>query len=140
MTAGIPAGWREEERTDLRSGGWRFYRAIDPSFSESVSEQNIVVRDGAPVARPDGLHDFLADLGAFEDPPSDVRRLAEQIGFFVVEPTSLSSGLVQLREPEPVLRSTDEGLVLEAAYDRNGMSWPMTITVGRSGGVAVDRR
>ena len=36
MTAGIPEGWREEERTDLREGGWRFYRAGDPTFSDSV--------------------------------------------------------------------------------------------------------
>jgi hypothetical protein len=140
VTAGIPEGWQAEERADLRTGGWRFYRAVDPSFSSSVPEQNVVVRDGEAVARPDGVHALLADLDAFAHPPEDVRRLAEQVGFFVVEATSLSSGRVAVHDdPAPSLRAAGDGLVLEAAYDRNGAPWPMTITVRRSGEVTVDR-
>ena len=140
MTAGIPAGWREEERTDLRAGGWRFYRAVDPSFAESVSEQNIVVRDGARVSGPEGIHALLDDLGAFDRPPEDVSRLAEQVGHFVVEPTSRSSGRVRLRDDHPPsLRTAGDDLVLQATFDRDGAPWPVTVTASRTGPVRVDR-
>lgn len=140
MTAGIPEGWREEERTDLRTDGWRFYRAVDPSFEESVSEQNIVVRDGRRLTGPDGIHALLEHLGAFDRPPEDVARLAEQVGHFVVEPTSRSSGRVRLRpDTPPALRKEGDDLVLEATYDRDGAPWPVTVTASRSGAVRVDQ-
>ena len=139
MTAGIPAGWQEEERTDLRTGGWRFYRAVDPSFSESVSEQNVVVRDGERVSGPEGIRALLADLGAFDDPPQDAARLAEQVGHFVVEPTSRSSGRVRLHGDRPPAVREDGGeLVLEASYDRDGAPWPVTVTASPSGPVRVE--
>ena len=141
MTAGIPTGWREEERTDLRAGPWRFYRAVDPSFAESVSEQNIVVRDGERVSGPEGISALLADLGAFERPPGtpeEVARLAEQVGHFVVEATSRSSGRVRLHaDRPPALRKDGGDLVLEAAYDRDGAPWPVTVTAGPSGPARV---
>jgi hypothetical protein len=140
VTAGIPEGWREEERTDLRTGGWRFYRAVDPTFSESVSEQNIVVRDGARISGPAGIHALLVDLDAFSDPPDDAARLAEQVGHFVIEPTSRSSGRVRLHENgPPVLREDGDELVLEATFDRDGAPWPVTITARPSGEVVVQR-
>jgi hypothetical protein len=141
MTAGIPEGWQEEERTDLRTGGWRFYRAVDPTFSESVSEQNVVVRDGGRVTGAAGIHALLSDLGAFDDPPADVARLAEQVGHFVVEPTSRSSGRVRLHDAEaPRLERTGDGLVLHAAYDRDGAPRRVTITARTSGDVVVEQR
>ena len=60
---------QEEERTDLRTGGWRFYRAIDPSFSESVSEENIVVRNGERIAGPQGIHALLVRPRRLRRPP-----------------------------------------------------------------------
>ncbi len=140
MTAGIPEGWREEERTDLRTGDWRFYRAVDPEFTESVSEQNVVVRDGERVSGGAGVHALLTDLGAFDAPPEDVARLAELVGHFVIEPTSRSSGRVRLHAGAPPTLS-DEGhaLVLHAVYDRDGAPWPVTITARRDGDVAVER-
>jgi hypothetical protein len=143
MTAGIPDGWNEEERADLRTGGWRFYRAVDPSFSESVSEQNIVVRDGERVSGPEAIHALLSDAGAFADPPVGdpvaAARLAEQVGHFVVEPTSRSSGRVRLRaDHPPTLREDGGALVLQATYDRDGAPWPVTVVARASGEVSVD--
>lgn len=141
MTAGIPEGWREEERTDLREGGWRFYRAVDPTFSDSVSEQNIVVRDGERVSGAAGIHALLTDLGAFDDPPDDAARLAEQVGHFVVEPTSRSSGRVRLHDAEPpTLERAGDALVLRAAYDRDGSPWRVTVTARTGGDVTVEQR
>jgi len=140
VTAGIPEGWREEERVDLRSGGWRFYRAVDPTFAESVSEQNIVVRDGERIAGPEGIQALLADTGAFDDPPTGdgAARLAEQVGHFVVEPTSRSSGRVRLDPGRPpVVRRDGDALVLDLTFDRDGAPWPVTITARPSGGVTV---
>ena len=140
MIAGIPEGWKEEERTDLRTGGWRFYRAIDPSFAESVSEQNIVVRSGERMSGPEGIHALLSDLGAFDDPPDGdaVARIAEQIGHFILEPTSRSSGRVRLcLDHPPSLRQDRDALVLEVSFDRDGAPWPVTITARRSGEVNV---
>jgi hypothetical protein len=143
MTAGIPEGWREEERADLRTGGWRFYRAVDPTFSTSVSEQNVVVRDGERAVGAEGIHALLADVGAFDDPPAgedDVARLAEQVGHFVVEPTSRSSGRVRLHPgARPVLREDGDALVLEASFDRDGAPAPVTVTALPSGEVVVER-
>jgi hypothetical protein len=140
VTAGVPEGWREEERTDLRTGAWRFYRAIDPSFSESVSEQNIVVRDGERIVGSEGVNALLSDLGVLDDPPDGegVARLAEQIGHFVVEPTSRSSGRVRLhRDHPPVLRREGDAVVLQASFDRDGAPWPVTITAWLGGEVVV---
>ena len=140
MTAGIPEGWREEERTDLRAGGWRFYRAIDPTFSESVSEQNVVVRDGQRVSGAGGIHALLSDLRAFDAPPADAARLAEQVGHFVIEPTSRSSGRVRLHPGEPpTARREGDALVLHAAYDRDGAPWPVTVTARPDGDVVVEQ-
>ena len=142
MTAGIPHGWQEEERTDLRIGRWRFYRAIDPTFSSSVSEQNIVVRDGERMTGRQGILALLTDVGAFDAPADrmDAVRLAEQIGHFVVEGTSMSSARVGLyRGRTPVVRREDDALVLEVTYDRDGAPWPMTITAWPSGDVSVRR-
>jgi hypothetical protein len=140
VTAGIPDGWREEERTDLRTGGWRFYRAVDPTFSSSVSEQNIVVRDGERASGAVGIHALLTDLDAFNHPPDDAARLAEQVGHFVVEPTSRSSGRVRLHpDRPPVLRGGGDELVLEATFDRDGAPWPVTIAARTSGEVTVQR-
>jgi hypothetical protein len=143
MTAGIPEGWQEEEREDLRAAGWRFYRAIDPSFSTSVSEQNVVVRDGERVTGPAGIHALLSDLGAFDDPPRDeagVARLAEQVGHFVVEPTSRSSGRVRLHaDQRPSLRRDGDALVLAASFDRDGAADAVTVTARPAGEVAIRR-
>jgi hypothetical protein len=140
MTAGIPDGWREEERADLREGGWRFYRAVDPTFSESVSEQNVVVRDGQRVSGAAGIHALLADLGAFAAPPQDAARVAEQVGHFVIEPTSRSSGRVRLHGGEPpTLRSEGDAVVLHASFDRDGAPWPVTVTARGDGDVTVEQ-
>jgi hypothetical protein len=128
----IPDGWEAEERTDLREGGWRFYRAIDPTFSESVSEMNVVTRDGDRVSGPAGLHALLFDL-----PHDDPARLAAQAGHLVIEPTSRSSGRVQVREA--TLDASADERVLEAVYDRDGAPWPVTISAARSGEVTVRR-
>jgi hypothetical protein len=140
MTAGVPDGWEEEERTDLRTSGWRFYRAIDPSFSESVSEQNVVVHDGERLVGSEGIHVLLSDLGIFDEPPDGegVARLAEQIGHFVVEPTSISSGRVRLHpDHPPVLHKDGDALVLQASFDRDGAAWPVTVTARPDGEVVI---
>jgi hypothetical protein len=128
----IPEGWEAEERSDLRDGGWRFYRAIDPAFSESVSELNVVTRDGERVSGQAGIHALLFDL-----PHDDAHRLAEQVGHLVIEPTSRSSGRVQVQAA--TLNASQDEIVLEATYDRDGAPWPVTITAQRSGEVTVQR-
>jgi hypothetical protein len=128
----IPDGWEAEENADLREGGWRFYRAIDPTFSESVSEMNVVTRDGERVSGPAGIHALLDEL-----PHDDPSRLAAQVGHLVIEATSRSSGRVSVREA--ALRAVPDGVVLEATYDRDGAPWPLTIA-DRGGEVTVERR
>lgn len=128
----IPDGWEAEERTDLREGGWRFYRAIDPTFSASVSEMNVVTRDGERVTGAAGIHALV-----FELPHDDAHRLAAQVGHLVIEPTSRSSGRVQVRDA--TLRDEPSRTILEATYERDGAPWPVTITAERSGDVDITR-
>jgi hypothetical protein len=127
----IPDSWDAEEREDLREGGWRFYRAVDPTFSESVSEMNVVTSDGERVSGPAGIHALLEDV-----PHDDAARLAAQVGHLVIEPTSRSSGRVNVREAS--VRDVPGGLVLEATYDRDGAPWPLTIA-DQGGEVTVQR-
>jgi hypothetical protein len=128
----IPDGWEAEERTDLRERGWRFYRAIDPTFSESVSEMNVVTRDGERVSGAAGIHALLQEL-----PHDDAQRLAAQVGHLVVEATSRSSGRVKVRDA--TLRDEAGRTILEATYDRDGAPWPVTITAQPSGDVDITR-
>lgn len=119
-----------EERTDLREGAWRFFREVDETFSESVSEENFVTRDGERVGGQAAIHALLFDV-----PHDDAQRLAEQVGHLVVQATSRSSGRVKVREA--AVREEDGTLILEATYDRDGAPWPRTITAQPSGAVTV---
>jgi hypothetical protein len=140
MTAGIPAGWRERERRDLREGGWRFYRAVDPSFASSVSEQNVAVRDDERMTGADGIAALLDDVGAWDvafDEPAR-RRLAEQVGHLVIEATSRSSGIVVLDESAPVdLKVDGATLTLDMTFNRDGAPRPVRIVATRGGDVDV---
>ena len=127
----IPEGWEAEEDTALREGGWRFFRAIDPTFSESVSEMNIAARDGERMGGPAGVHALLQDV-----PHDDAVRLAAQVGHLVIEATSRSSGRVAVREA--TLQTTSDAVVLHATYDRDGAPWPLTVT-DEGGDVRVER-
>jgi hypothetical protein len=140
MTAGIPDGWRERERVDLREGAWRFYRAVDPTFSSSVSEQNVVVRGKQRQTGERGLAALLADMGAWEGDLDDAarRRLAEQVGHLVIEATSRSSGRVVLDDTAPVTLVVDgRVLAMTMTFRRDGAPTLVRIVAERDGATTV---
>jgi hypothetical protein len=142
VTAGIPEGWREVERQDLRDGEWRFYRAVDPTFSSSVSEQNIVMRGSARQTGVTGIAALLADAGAWRGDLDDaaLERLAGQVGHLVIEATSRSSGRVVVDDTVPVgLTVEDDALELAVTYLRDGAPEPVRIVAQRDGTTRVER-
>lgn len=141
MSNPIPQGWTARERTDLAFADWRFYRLLDPTFAESVSEANLVTRAGRAVAGPEAVADLLRDSGALTDPASaEAALLAERVGYLLIEPTSRSSGIVALDSASPpALRRSGDALTLEAGYLEDGAPWRATVTVREQGPATITR-
>ena len=153
---GVPAGWDATEKTELRTGAWRFYRIVARDEKLSVREDNLVLRDVTRMAGDEGISAFLREQRLRERPEGmPPARLAEQLAMFLVRGESRrESSFRVIVDPErdapelashqgklhpPETRIVDDGLFVHRAWLlHGGVGRHLVVEVGADGKARSD--
>jgi hypothetical protein len=153
---GVPAGWDATEKTELRTGAWRFYRiqARDPQLS--VREDNLVLRDVTRMSGSEGIESFIREQRLREKPDGiPPTRLAEQLAMFLVrgesrresffkvvtDPAADAPGFASHAEKlhPPETRIVEHDLFVHRSWIlHGGIARHLVVEVGRDGTAKAD--
>jgi hypothetical protein len=105
---GIPVGYKATERSELRTGEWRFYRIVARDAHREPREDNLVLRDVTRMSGDEAIAAFVLDQRLREQPDGlPPSRFAEQVAMFLVRGPAVTVA----EDPLPDTRLVDDVLI-----------------------------
>lgn len=132
---GIPPGFRAAERTELRTGDWRFYHISARDPHRMPREDNLVLRDVTRMTGEEGVSAFVHDEHVRERPDGlPPTRFAEQLAMFLVHGRT-----VEIADDPPAETRVIEDVVIHRSTLVDGQTRrQLVVEIGADGKVKTE--